>query len=160
MEFSKEEQIFFLREANEIAKQSAREGHHPFGAVLVAPDKKEILMEQGNINTVRHAETELARRAAEKFSPDYLWQCTLVTTFEPCVMCAGTQYWANIGTLIYGASETALLALTGNHQENPTMNLSSRTVFAAGQKNITIFGPVEELTAELLAPHKNFWQHR
>ena len=36
-------------------------------------------------------------------------------------MCAGTLYWANIGPLIYGMDERRLLALTGNHLKNPTL---------------------------------------
>jgi tRNA(Arg) A34 adenosine deaminase TadA len=77
-------------------------GRHPFGAILIAPDGETVLAEQGNVDTVNHAESTLARSAATNFTPDYLWQCTLVTTVEPCAMCAGTQYWANIGRLVSG----------------------------------------------------------
>jgi hypothetical protein len=52
----------------------------------------------------------LARDAARRFSPAELWPCTLVTTVEPCAMCAGTQYWANIGRTIFGIEEKVLLA--------------------------------------------------
>ena len=55
---------------------------------------------------------------------DFLWTCTLVSTGEPCAMCTGTLYWANIGRLVYGFEEAKLLALTGDHPENPTMSLS------------------------------------
>jgi hypothetical protein len=37
--------------------------------VLVGPDDA-ILMHQGNIDTVHHAETEFARRAATAYSPE------------------------------------------------------------------------------------------
>jgi tRNA(Arg) A34 adenosine deaminase TadA len=148
--------IALLRAANTVAKDAAAHGHHPFGAILVGP-AGEILMRQGNISTVRHAETELARRAAEAFPPEFLWTCTLVTTGEPCAMCAGTQYWANIGRLVYGYEETQLLALTGDHAENPTMSLPSRAVLGSGQKQIEVHGPFPELDEELLAPHRDFW---
>lgn len=82
----------------------------------------------------------------------------LVTTFEPCAMCTGTIYWANIGTLVYGVAETKLLELTGASAMNPTINLSSRTVIAAGQKPITVHGPIPELEEELMAPHRDFWR--
>ncbi|WP_428339037.1 nucleoside deaminase [Mesorhizobium amorphae] len=116
-----------LRAANAVAREAAALGHHPFGCVLVGPDDR-ILMRQGNIDTVRHAETELARRAADAYESDFLWSCTLVSPGEPCAMCTGTFYWANIGRLVYGFEETKLLALTGDHAENPTMSLPSRTV--------------------------------
>jgi tRNA(Arg) A34 adenosine deaminase TadA len=116
-----------------------------------------VLDQQGNLDTVNHAESTLARRAFERFEPDYLWQCTLVTTVEPCAMCSGTQYWAHIGRLVYGLSERQLLDLTGNHEQNPTMNLSSREVFKAGQKPIEVIGPVRELQDELVQLHLGFW---
>ena len=72
-------------------------------------------------------------------------------------MCAGTQYWANIGRLVYGISERMLLQMTGNHAENPTMDLPSRTVFDHSQKQIEVIGPVEAV-AELIADgHRGFW---
>ena len=49
------------------------------------------------------------------YPPEFLWTCTLVLTGEPCAMCTGTLYWANIGRLVYGFEETKLLALTGDH---------------------------------------------
>lgn len=146
-----------LKLANEVAQHAKNEGHHPFGALLLAPDQRTVLDQQGNIDTVNHAESTLARRAYERFDPAYLWQCTLVTTVEPCAMCSGTQYWAHIGRLVYGLSERQLLDLTGNHEQNPTMNLSSREVFAAGQKTIEVIGPVLEMQGELIQLHLGFW---
>jgi tRNA(Arg) A34 adenosine deaminase TadA len=154
---TRDQMIAFLREANAVAREAAAHGHHPFGTILVGPDDR-ILMRQGNIGTVRHAETETARRAAEFYEPEFLWHCTLVSTFEPCAMCSGTMYWANIGRLVYGGDETKLLALTGDHPANPTINLPSRTVFAAGQKTIEVFGPFPELEDELVEPHRSFWR--
>ena len=144
--------------AHEVALKALQEGRHPFGAVLVAPDHKTVLMEQGNIDTVNHAESTIARRAAEAYDPDFLWNCTLYTTLEPCAMCSGTIYWANIGRVVYAATEADLLDLTGNHDENPTMDLPCRSVFSAGQKPIKIWGPIESIKGEILAPHISFWQ--
>ena len=152
-----EQMITFLREANAVAKVAAAHGHHPFGAVLVGPDDV-ILMRQGNIDTVHHAETELARRASVAFSPEFLWTCTLVTTGEPCAMCSAAIYWANIGRLVYGFEETTLLAMTGDNSQNPTMSLPSRTVLESGQKEIEVYGPFPEIEEELIHAHYDFWQ--
>ncbi len=73
-------------------------------------------------------------------------------------MCAGTQYWANIGQLVYGVAETQLLALTGNHAANPTLNLPCRDMFARGQKPLQVWGPIPEVAAEIIHLHQNFWQ--
>ena len=94
--------------------------------MLVAPDGETVLLEQGNVSAVEHAEAVLARTAAQRFDAATLWGCTLVTTVEPCAMCAGTQYWAHIGHLAYGMSESRPPAMTGNHDENPTRDPPSR----------------------------------
>jgi tRNA(Arg) A34 adenosine deaminase TadA len=154
---TRDQMLAHLRSANEVAREAAAHGHHPFGCVLVGPDGT-ILMRQGNIDTVRHAETELARRAAAAYGPAFLWTTTMVTTFETCAMCTGTLYWANIGCLVFGASESRLLELTGNDAKNPTLDLSSRTVLAAGQKAITVHGPFPEMEEELVALHRDFWR--
>ena len=149
-----------LRHANRIARRALAEGRHPFGALLVAADHETVLLEQGNVDAVNHAEAVLAREAVRRFSAEALWHCTLYTTVEPCCMCAGTQYWAHIGRLVYGMSERALLALTGDHAENPTLDLPCREVFAHGQKRIAVIGPVPEVEAEIAALHADFWRTR
>jgi len=147
-----------LRAANAIAQRALDHGHHPFGALLVGPDHETVLLEQGNVDAVNHAEAVLARNAAARWTPDELWHCTLYTTVEPCCMCAGTQYWANIGRVAYGMAETRLLQLTGNHAENPTLDLPCREVFAHGQKRVDVIGPVAAVEAEIAALHLAFWQ--
>jgi tRNA(Arg) A34 adenosine deaminase TadA len=153
-----EQAIRHLRHANTVAARAMSLGRHPFGAVLVAADGETVLAEQGNVDQVNHAEAVLARTASTKFAADTLWHCTLVTTVEPCAMCAGTQYWAHIGRLVFGMTERRLLELTGNHHENPTMDLPCRAVFASGQKAVQVIGPVPEVEEEIAALHRNFWQ--
>ncbi len=147
-----------LRRANAVAQRALESGHHPFGAVLVAADGDTVLLEQGNVDAVNHAEAVLAREAARRFDAATLWGCTLVTTVEPCAMCAGTQYWAHIGRLVYGMSERRLLAMTGDHAENPTLDLPCREVFARGQKAIEVIGPVAAVEDEVAALHRAFWR--
>lgn len=157
-EMTHEQIVSGLRAANEVAKEMKKFGHHPFGAILVGPDNEKVIMTQGNINVVRHAETELARRAAETYSEDYLANCTLVTTMEPCAMCAGTIYWANIGRVVFGGTEDMLRKLTGDSKMNQTLNVPSKYIFDHGQKPIQLVGPVPEMESELLEPHKGFWK--
>ena len=155
-----EQVVAALRAANGVAQRSLQQGHHPFGAVLVGPQGDRVWLEQGNVDSVNHAEAVLARAAAARWDAATLWACTLVTTVEPCAMCAGTQYWAHIGRLVYGMSESRLLAITGNHPQNATLNLPCRQVFAAGQKAVQIIGPVPEVEEEIAALHLGFWRQR
>ncbi len=152
--------LHHLRHANEVARAAMLAGHHPFGAILVAPDNETVLLEQRNVDSVNHAEAVLAREAAARFEPGYLWGCTLVSTVEPCAMCAGTQYWAHIGRLVYGMAEARLLSITGHHAENPTMDLPCREVFGRGQKRIGVWGPLPEAEEDIAALHRDFWSRR
>jgi tRNA(Arg) A34 adenosine deaminase TadA len=152
--------ITMLERAQALAQSAMDAGHHPFGALLIAADHETVLMEQGNVDSVNHAEAVLAREASRRFSPAELWGCTLVTTVEPCAMCAGTQYWANIGRVVYGMQERTLLELTGNHAENPTLDLPCRDVFARGQKDVRVIGPVAAMVEPIAALHRRFWRSR
>ncbi len=155
---STDQMVHNLRLANKVAAQAMEQGHHPFGAVLVGADHETVLLEQGNIDSVNHAESTLARRAAKEFTEAQRWTMTLYTTAEPCVMCAGTQYWANIGRVVYGMSERQLLDLTGNSSENPTLDVPSRYVFSRGQKGIKVWGPIDEVVDEIAELHRAFWK--
>ena len=155
-----EQVLRHLRRSNEVARRAVGLGHHPFGATLVGPDHETVLMEQCNIDTVNHAESTLARAAATNFTPEFLWGCTLYTSVEPCCMCAGTVYWANIGRVVYGMSEAQLLLETGNHAENPTMSVPARHVFDHCQKPVDLIGPVADVAPEVIALQRAFWQAR
>jgi len=157
-----ESDVFYLRRCNEVSKESIKHGNTPFGAILVADDGS-ILMEQENVEVTSgdctgHAETTLMARASRKYSKEFLSKCSLYSTFEPCAMCAGAIYWGGVSRLVYGAPETTLLALTGDNPQNPTMSLSCRDVFAAGQKNIEVIGPFRDLEEELMEVHKGYWK--
>jgi hypothetical protein len=45
-----------------------------------------------------------------------------------------------------------LLGLTGDDGENMTLNLSCRTVLGSGQKDVWVFGPFDEVEAEVPTP--------
>jgi len=57
-------------------------------------------------------------------------------------------------------SEERLLAITGDHPQNPTLNLPCRQVFDAGQKAVQIIGPVPEVEEEIAALHRDYWRQR
>ena len=155
---TREQIVAMLVRAHALARQAMDAGHHPFGALLVAADHDTVLMEQGNVDSVNHAEAVLAREASRCYPPAELWACTLVTTVEPCAMCAGTQYWANIGRVVFGIEEKVLLSLTGGNPENPTLDLPCRHVFARGQKDVKVIGPVAAASDSITALHRRYWR--
>jgi tRNA(Arg) A34 adenosine deaminase TadA len=103
-----------------------------------------------------HAERLLATQACTTLAPDILKHATLYSSAEPCAMCAGAIYWAGIGRLVYGLSEHRLRAVTGNHPENPTLDLPCRDVFRSGQRATEVVGPLLEDEAEAL--HAGVWK--
>jgi tRNA(Arg) A34 adenosine deaminase TadA len=103
-----------------------------------------------------HAELVAVREASRRYPPERLAGAMLYSSAEPCAMCAGAIYWSWISRVVYALSEERLLALTGNHPENPTLSLPCREVFARGQREIEVVGPV--LEDEAAVPHNDFWQ--
>lgn len=90
--------------------QSRASGNHPFAALLVGPDG-EVLLSSLNTYTVDrlgHAEANVARAAALKYDAGFLAGCTMVTSVEPCCMCAGSAYSAGVGAVVYGLSGRGL----------------------------------------------------
>ncbi|KAJ5606221.1 cytidine deaminase-like protein [Penicillium lagena] len=139
---------------------SAQDEHskRPFVALLLAPDNSTILLSSLSLSHVRHAESELARNAADNFAFDYLARCTLVSTWEPCAMCAGTIYWAHIGRVVYLASESELRKLTGKgNKENLTLDLPCRDVFDKGQTEVEVIGPVVEWEERIVQDSRRYW---
>jgi tRNA(Arg) A34 adenosine deaminase TadA len=147
-----------LAAAIEVARRARANGNHPFGAVLVI-DGEQVLAAENTVITGRdateHAETNLVRLASSRFGPEQLRQATLYTSTEPCAMCAGAIYWTGVGRVVYGLAESELIAMTGASEQNPTLSLPCRDVFARGQRPVVVEGPL--LTEQARAVHAGFW---
>ncbi|MDG6094403.1 nucleoside deaminase [Acetobacter sp. AN02] len=152
--------LMLLERTIELSEASRDSGNHPFGALL-ADEAGHILIESGNSSArdrgIGHAELNVSREAARRFTPEFLLSCTLVTSVEPCCMCAGSVYWAGIGRLVYGMSEKRLAILTGDNPENLTMNMPCRQVFEAGQRKVCVAGPADTLEGRIIRAHQGFW---
>ncbi len=123
----------FLRRSFGVARRAMTHGNHPFGAILVG-ENRNVLIETENgympaHDGTAHAERLLATQACTTLGADVLRNTTLYSSAEPCAMCSGAIYWAGIGRVVYGLSELRLRSLTGNHPENPTLDLPCREVF-------------------------------
>ena len=98
----------FMRKALYEAQKAAEEGEIPIGAVIVCNDR--IISRAHNLteklhDVTAHAEMQAITAAADLLGGKYLSDCTLYVTVEPCVMCAGAIGWAQIGRIVYGASD-------------------------------------------------------
>ena len=149
----------FLRRSFQVARRSMSHGNHPFGAILV-DENGSVLIETENgympaHDGTAHAERLLATEACRTLGRDELAKATLYSSAEPCAMCAGAIYWAGIGRVVYGLSEQRLRIVTGNHPDNPTLDLPCREVFASGQRPTDVVGPL--LEDEAAALHDGVW---
>ena len=115
-----------LREA-QIALES---GEIPVGAVVVSQNR---IIARGHNQTellkdvTAHAEMIAVTAAANGLHNKYLNDCTLYVTLEPCPMCAGALAWAQLGRLVYGASDDK----RGFSQFSPNL-LHPKTVVVSG----------------------------
>jgi tRNA(adenine34) deaminase len=99
---------YFMRQALLEAAKALREEEIPIGAVVVFGKQ---IIGRGYNQTERlrdvtaHAEMLALTAAANRLGNKYLADCTLYVTIEPCVMCAGASYWAQLGAVVFGADE-------------------------------------------------------
>jgi tRNA(adenine34) deaminase len=107
MELNKED-ARLMREALKEAKKAFDKDEVPVGAVIVCDG---IVIARSynyteHLNDVTaHAEMQAITSAANNLGGKYLQECTLYVTIEPCVMCAGALFWAQIGRIVYGAGD-------------------------------------------------------
>lgn len=98
----------YMAEALKEAANAATEDEVPIGAVVVCNGR---IVGRGHNMTERlkdpsaHAEMIAITAATEALGGKYLDSCSLYVTVEPCPMCAGAMNWAQLGELVYGASD-------------------------------------------------------
>jgi len=97
-----------MARALELAREAARAGEVPVGAVVVKDGA--VIGEAHNAprelaDPTAHAEILALRRAAAALGSERLEGCELWVTLEPCAMCAGAIAHARIARLYYGAPD-------------------------------------------------------
>ncbi|MGM9787371.1 MAG: nucleoside deaminase [Candidatus Cryptobacteroides sp.] len=94
--------------ALEEARAAASEDEVPVGSVIVHGDRvlgRGHNMTQRLCDPTAHSEMIALTAAASSIGGKYLNDCTLYVTVEPCPMCAAALNWAQIGRIVYGASD-------------------------------------------------------
>ncbi len=100
---------YFMKEALKEALLAFEKDEVPVGAVVAW--KNRIIARAHNLtetlnDPTAHAEMQAITSATNAIGGKYLNECTLYVTLEPCPMCAGACFWAQLGTLVYGADDT------------------------------------------------------
>jgi tRNA(adenine34) deaminase len=99
---------YYMKQALAEAEKAAAAGEVPVGAVIVCDNR--IIARAHNqteqlTDVTAHAEILALTAASGHLGSKYLPDCTLFVTLEPCLMCAGALAWAQIGRIVYGASD-------------------------------------------------------
>lgn len=98
----------FMKEALKQAEIGMMNKEIPVGAVIVC-NNRIIARAYNQTETLNdstaHAEMIALTAAFNYLSAKYLPDCSIYVTLEPCIMCAGALQWAQIGKLVYGASD-------------------------------------------------------
>ena len=99
---------YFMNEALKEAHKAFEKDEVPVGAVVVC-DKRIIARAHNLTETLNdvtaHAEMQAFTAASDFLGGKYLNECTLYVTLEPCVMCAGASFWAQLGKIVYGTQD-------------------------------------------------------
>jgi tRNA(adenine34) deaminase len=150
----------YLQMAIGWARMARERGNRPFGAVIVTQDGR--VLAEAYCNTSEsgdctgHAELNAVRKVSPHISREVLATATLYSSVEPCVMCAGAIFWANIRRVVYGIDAGTLREFrAGRHiQLEPTV--SCHDIFAASPHRIEAIGPA--LVEEASKPHVGYWK--
>ncbi|MBP1630577.1 MAG: tRNA-specific adenosine deaminase [Bacteroidetes bacterium] len=138
---------YYMQEALKEAKLAYDMDEVPIGAVIVCRDR--IIARAHNLterlnDVTAHAEMQAFTAAANAIGGKYLNDCTLYVTMEPCVMCAGASYWAQIGKIVYGAKDER-------------RGVSSKGIYVYHPKTIVVSGLLEKECSDLV---KDFFKKK
>jgi len=122
------------------ARASKRNGNKGYGAAVVLG--RQILAQAHDTaiserDPSLHAEVNAIRQAVRALGDSNLSGAILFSTCEPCPMCSSLAVWANLTTIVYGASieETARLGRS-------RILVSSREIIEKSPVMIEVIGDV------------------
>ena len=110
--------IYYMNLALKEAKKAIKYGDIPIGCVIVMNNKvisKAFNKKEFNNNPIKHAEIIAIEKASKKLNTWHLDECTLYTTMEPCLMCAGAILQSRISRIVYGLPNNNFGEVTSNN---------------------------------------------
>ena len=99
---------YFMKEALKEAQKAFEKDEVPVGCVTVCDNQ--IIARGHNLSqrlndATAHAEMQAITSASDFLGGKYLNECTLYVTLEPCIMCGGASYWAQLKKVVYGTKD-------------------------------------------------------
>ncbi len=124
-----------MAEALDLARAAAVAGEVPVGAVVVVDGQ--IVAGRHNEreatgDPTAHAEVLALRDAAAAVGTRRLHDATLVVTLEPCPLCAGAVWAAQVGRVVFGAPDLRAGAMGSLYNFAVDQRLNHTTEVVAG----------------------------
>jgi tRNA(adenine34) deaminase len=108
MAYIEDTDIYYMRQALELARRAAAEDEAPVGALVVAEGRvvgQGYNRREGGRDATLHAEMIAIREACAALGGWRLPRTTMYVTLEPCPMCAGAMVLARVERLVYAAAD-------------------------------------------------------
>ena len=158
-----------IKAAIEESRDAVANGCMPFGAVLADENGKILVRAQngsavtgqrgGSGDVTRHAEMELVRKASSQLSREERAKCTVYTSTEPCVMCAGAIYWGNFSRVVFGCSSLQLeKELSGPGGFDIDVRKLYGPYTRPGARKIDVEGPLLDSQAMKVHAESGIWE--
>lgn len=118
-----------------LAEEAAAAGEVPVGAVVlvegvvVAARRNE---REASGDPTAHAEVLALRDAAAAIGDRRLHDATLVVTLEPCPLCAGAVWAAQVGRVVFGAADLKAGAMGSRYSFAADPRLNHETAVTSG----------------------------
>ena len=121
--------------ALDLARAAAAAGEVPVGAVVVLDGQ--VIAARANEreasgDPTAHAEVLAIRDAAAALGDRRLREATLVVTLEPCPLCAGAIWAAQVGRVVFGAADLKAGAMGSLYNVAVDQRLNHTTEVVAG----------------------------
>lgn len=145
----------YLDQCLELAGEAIENGDHPFGSLIVL-DGKVVATSSNEVvslnDVTAHAEVRVLQKAQKNLSLEELSRSILYTSTEPCPMCAGAIFWAEITHVVYGCSQEQLYSIVKGGLE-----LKAQVVLNSGAREVK----VEDFSRDLRFKnqHEKFWKN-
>jgi guanine deaminase len=130
----------YLAEVIALAVKNVKEGGRPFASVIVRDGR--ILATGVNLaaqskDPTAHAEIVAIRAAAQVLQAESLRGCELYTTCEPCPMCLGALYWAELDRIVFAVSgDVASQFYPGERRYHRAQDFYAQYALPFGQRRL------------------------
>lgn len=126
---------YWMRRCLKLAQVAAKEAEVPVGALVIK--ENQVISEGYNRREslkrpTAHAEIIAIEAAAVKLGSWRLAGCSLYTTLEPCLMCAGAIQQSRIDRVIFGARDPKAGAVVSLYQTLTDNRLNHRCLIQEG----------------------------